>query len=234
MQEAYGLGAGDRGAAEDAVQLRRLGLGVLLAAAGRRPPGRGAARRPPATRPTWRELIARAGRSPRCTSCRRCCRCSSTRPGCRRCAVAAPRDLQRRGAAARRWQQRFFARLPGAELHNLYGPTEAAVDVTLLGLPAATTRRASVPIGRPIANTQLYVLDARLQPVPVGVPGELYIGGVQVGARLPRTAPELTAERFVPDPVRGRAGRAALPHRRPRAAGCRTARSSTSAASTTR
>ena len=77
-------------------------------------------------------------------------------------------------------QERFFARLPEAELHNLYGPTEAAVDVTSWACRQGDDRLI-VPIGRPVANTQMYVLDARMQPVPVGVAGELYIGGVQVG-----------------------------------------------------
>ena len=71
---------------------------------------------------------------------------------------------------------RAAALLPGAEIHNLYGPTETAVDV--LSGPAQGARPGgTIPIGRPIHNTRAYVLDARRQPVPVGVPGELYIGG---------------------------------------------------------
>ncbi|HEX6288974.1 MAG TPA: amino acid adenylation domain-containing protein, partial [Herpetosiphonaceae bacterium] len=94
-------------------------------------------------------------------------------------------------------QQRFFARLD-AELHNLYGPTEAAVDVTYW---ACQPDRAlhTVPIGKPVANTQIYILDVQMQPVPVGVPGELHIGGVQL-ARGYNGRPDLTAERFIPDP----------------------------------
>jgi amino acid adenylation domain-containing protein len=89
----------------------------------------------------------------------------------------------------------FAARLPG-RLHNLYGPTETSVDVSFWRCdPAAPT----VAIGRPIANTQLYVLDSGLGPVPIGVAGELYVGGVGLGrGYLERAA--LTAERFVPDP----------------------------------
>jgi AMP-binding enzyme/Phosphopantetheine attachment site/AMP-binding enzyme C-terminal domain len=95
-------------------------------------------------------------------------------------------------------QDRFHERIQSAELHNLYGPTEAAVDVTFW----ACRRNQpvdSVPIGRPIANTQIYVLDQLLQPVPVGVTGELYIGGVGVGRGYMRR-PALTAEKFIPDP----------------------------------
>ncbi|MFL6262992.1 MAG: amino acid adenylation domain-containing protein, partial [Thermoanaerobaculia bacterium] len=94
-------------------------------------------------------------------------------------------------------QRRFHARL-GAGLHNLYGPTEAAVDVTWWTCEREG-RRALVPIGRPVANTQIHLLDASFHPVPVGVPGELYIGGIQVG-RGYLGRPELTAERFIPDP----------------------------------
>ena len=88
--------------------------------------------------------------------------------------------------------------LPGAGLHNLYGPTEAAVDVTFHACQANDGRR-SVPIGRPVDNTQIRILDAEFQPVPQGAAGELYIGGVQVG-RGYLARPSLTAERFIPDP----------------------------------
>jgi hypothetical protein len=94
-------------------------------------------------------------------------------------------------------QERFFAR-HSAELHNLYGPTEAAVDVTFWKCERGSARRI-VPIGRPIARTQMHVLDARLQPVPVGVAGELHIGGIGL-ARGYHRRPELTAEKFIPDP----------------------------------
>ncbi|GAB7051366.1 hypothetical protein JCM9534A_64920 [Catenuloplanes indicus JCM 9534] len=84
--------------------------------------------------------------------------------------------------------------LPHAELHNLYGPTEATVDVT-----AWHVTGDDVPIGRPVWNTRAYVLDRRLRPVPDGVPGELYLAGVQLAdGYLGRAA--LTAERFVADP----------------------------------
>ncbi|WP_371865564.1 non-ribosomal peptide synthase/polyketide synthase [Dictyobacter alpinus] len=95
-------------------------------------------------------------------------------------------------------QQRFFARL-GAGLHNLYGPTEAAIDVTAWTCQPESLRR-EVPIGRPIANLRVYVLDERLRPLPIGVPGELYLGGIGL-ARGYAERPALTAERFVPDPL---------------------------------
>jgi amino acid adenylation domain-containing protein len=100
-------------------------------------------------------------------------------------------------------QERFFI-LMDAELHNLYGPTEAAVDVTWWACRKGDERR-TVPIGKPIANTQCYILDRHLQPVPIGVAGELYLGGVQI-ARGYLNRPELTAEKFIPDPFRRELG----------------------------
>ncbi|WP_281286974.1 non-ribosomal peptide synthetase [Nonomuraea turkmeniaca] len=91
---------------------------------------------------------------------------------------------------------RFFDRLPGVELHNLYGPTEAAVDVSW---HACRPGETVIPIGRPMPGCRLHVLDEHLEPMPVGVPGHLHIGGVQV-ARGYAGRPGLTAERFVPDP----------------------------------
>ncbi|HEV2845186.1 MAG TPA: amino acid adenylation domain-containing protein, partial [Thermoanaerobaculia bacterium] len=100
-------------------------------------------------------------------------------------------------------QQRFFARL-GAGLHNLYGPCETAVDSTFWSCERDGSRR-TVPIGRPVANTTVYILDPGFRRVPVGVVGELAIGGVQVG-RGYLGRPELTAEKFVPDPFSGEPG----------------------------
>ncbi|MEV4512407.1 amino acid adenylation domain-containing protein [Dactylosporangium sp. NPDC049525] len=96
--------------------------------------------------------------------------------------------------------RRCLASLPAAELHNLYGPTEAAIDVSAWAVTAAALGSASrVPIGAPVANTTLHVLDDRLRPQPVGVPGELHIGGVQVALGYLHR-PRLTADRFGPDP----------------------------------
>ena len=94
-------------------------------------------------------------------------------------------------------QQRFFERL-GAQLHNLYGPTEAAVDVTYWTC-RPDSQQSIVPIGRPVANTQIYILDASLQPVPIGVAGELHIGGIQL-ARGYLNRPDLTAQKFITSP----------------------------------
>jgi acyl-coenzyme A synthetase/AMP-(fatty) acid ligase len=103
---------------------------------------------------------------------------------------------------ARRFQSRLGRY--GTELHNLYGPTEAAVDVSWYRW-TGEGERGTVPIGSPVANTELYVVDGALRPVPVGVAGELLIGGVQV-ARGYLGRPGLTAERFLPDPFGHRPG----------------------------
>ncbi|WP_067699931.1 non-ribosomal peptide synthetase [Nocardia jejuensis] len=87
--------------------------------------------------------------------------------------------------------------LTGAEVHNLYGPTEAAVDVTHHRVTEADT--VTVPIGRPVFNTAVYVLDSNLRPVPAGVPGELYLAGAQL-ARGYVARPDLSADRFVANP----------------------------------
>ncbi|MQY24882.1 D-alanine--poly(phosphoribitol) ligase subunit 1 [Nocardia sp. RB56] len=89
------------------------------------------------------------------------------------------------------------AELTDARVHNLYGPTEAAVSVTYW--PASGEDRPTVPIGLPQWNTQVYVLDARLRPVPAGVPGELYLAGDQL-ARGYLRRPDLTSDRFVANP----------------------------------
>jgi amino acid adenylation domain-containing protein len=101
-------------------------------------------------------------------------------------------------------QDRCLSRL-GAELHNLYGPTEASIDVTWWACRARPGER-TVPIGRPIAGVETYVLDRHLEPVPAGTPGELLLGGVCL-ARGYLGRPGLTAERFVPHPFGGRGER---------------------------
>jgi amino acid adenylation domain-containing protein len=134
--------------------------------------------------PSMLQVFLEASGVERCTGLRRVL-CSGE---------ALPQELERRASA----------RLPKAELHNLYGPTEAAVDVTSWACEPGDAR-VGVPIGRPVANTRIHVVDGGLRLVPMGVPGELLIGGVQVG-RGYLARPDLTAERFIPDPFSGEAG----------------------------
>ena len=96
--------------------------------------------------------------------------------------------------------QEQFRSVSAAQLHNLYGPTEAAIDVSAWTCGNRDDRR--VPIGRPIANTSIYLLSGYMQPLPVGVPGELCIGGEGL-ARGYANRPDLTAEKFIPNPFGG-------------------------------
>ncbi|UWF47459.1 amino acid adenylation domain-containing protein [Pseudomonas sp. N3-W] len=96
--------------------------------------------------------------------------------------------------------RRVQASLPNVRLHNVYGPTEATVDSSSWTLePGAPVPDVQLPIGKPISNTRLYVLDANDLPVPVGVSGHLHIGGVGVARGYLGLAP-LTAERFIDSP----------------------------------
>jgi amino acid adenylation domain-containing protein len=96
--------------------------------------------------------------------------------------------------------RRLRAALPDTELVNMYGPTEACIDATAYSVPETVDASVPImPIGRPLANYRAYVLDARLQPQPIGVTGELFLGGAGL-ARGYVGQPELTAERFVADP----------------------------------
>ncbi|MFI8951924.1 amino acid adenylation domain-containing protein [Streptomyces sp. NPDC053750] len=99
---------------------------------------------------------------------------------------------------AREW----FAQCPGVELYNAYGPTECADDVTIHRVTEDADRSRPVPIGRPLANMTVHVLDAEMQPVPRGMVGALWVGGMGVG-RGYLGNPARTAEAFVPDPFGG-------------------------------
>ncbi|MBC1236345.1 MULTISPECIES: non-ribosomal peptide synthetase [Nostoc] len=93
----------------------------------------------------------------------------------------------------------FRQSLPDSTLLNLYGSSEVSADVTCGKITPQTPQTTSVLIGRPIANTQIHILDTNKQPVPLGVPGEIYVGGHQL-ARGYLNRPDLTAEKFIPHP----------------------------------
>ncbi|HYU33835.1 MAG TPA: amino acid adenylation domain-containing protein [Thermoanaerobaculia bacterium] len=118
--------------------------------------------------------------------------------------LGGERPLPERVAA---WLRRMDSRRPPVRLFNTYGPTEATVVATAAELPPALAAESwrEVPMGRPLAGVQAHLLDRAGQPVPVGVPGELFLGGLGV-ARGYLARPDLTAERFVPDPFSGMAG----------------------------
>jgi amino acid adenylation domain-containing protein len=100
---------------------------------------------------------------------------------------------------------RLRALAPGARVVSMGGATECSMDSTIFEIGAVDPSWRSIPYGKPMANQKAYVLDEELQPVPVGVAGELYLGGVGVG-RGYYQRPELTAERFLPDPFATEAG----------------------------
>jgi amino acid adenylation domain-containing protein len=99
----------------------------------------------------------------------------------------------------------FRQHAPETRLINEYGPTETTVGCSIYEIPADDELWGPVPIGLPIANTRVFVMDENINPLPLGVTGELYVGGDGVGRGYCRRS-ELTAERFVPDPVSGLAG----------------------------
>lgn len=101
--------------------------------------------------------------------------------------------------------ERFLTALPGRRLLNLYGASEISADVTHHLVTAADVADGVVPIGRPIAATAVHVLDDRMRPVPLGVEGELYVGGAGLG-RGYLGRPDLTAQRFVPNPFAAEPG----------------------------
>ncbi len=96
----------------------------------------------------------------------------------------------------------FRTHAPGVAIFNEYGPTEATVGCCVHHLTDDSPREGAIPIGRPVPNTKLYILDERGSPAPIGVWGELYIGGPQVALGY-LNRPDLTQERFVPDPFGG-------------------------------
>ena len=127
--------------------------------------------------------------------------------------------------------RKFRRAMPDAILLNLYGSSEVSADVTAWDSRSGEPQE-TVPIGRPISNCRIYILDSKGQPVPIGVPGEIYVGGAGL-ARGYRGHPEWTAERFVPDPFSRTPGNASSARE---IAGAieKTARSSSSAGRTFR
>ena len=125
----------------------------------------------------------------------------------RRCGAAAVEAMviggeALTGAHVEPWREQA----PGIRLINEYGPTETVVGCVVHEVNQESAREGAIPIGRPIANTKVYVLDEQMEPVPVGVGGELYIGGAGL-ARGYLKRPGLTAQRFVANPYGERGSR---------------------------
>ena len=113
-----------------------------------------------------------------------------------------PRKKLILGGEASNWQliSKIQQQQPNCQIFNHYGPTETTVGVLTYPIDATTSNESTtVPIGKPLPNNQVYVLDEQLQPVPIGVPGKLYIGGAQV-SRGYLNRPELTKEKFTTNP----------------------------------
>ncbi|MDZ8257280.1 amino acid adenylation domain-containing protein [Nostoc sp. ChiQUE01b] len=121
-----------------------------------------------------------------------------------------PRQQLILGGEAANWQliEQIQQQAPSSLIFNHYGPTEATVGVTTFAVDRQINHGQTVPLGRPLANTQIYLLDEQLQPVPIGLPGELYIGGAGL-ARGYLNQPDLTAAQFIPNPFEEAGGKAA-------------------------
>ena len=189
-----------RGVAEDDAELRRLGLGTLLAAAGRGAAGVGAGG---GERDAAYLAAAVAERGVTVLQLvPSMLRAWVEEEGAARC--AGLRRLFCGGEALGAELAGRFGRLLGAELVNLYGPTETSIDATFWPCAGEPTGDL-IPIGRPLANVQVYLLSAQMEPAPLGAAGELYIGGAGL-ARGYLNRPGLTAEKFIPDPFGGEPG----------------------------
>ena len=108
------------------------------------------------------------------------------------------------GGEASNWQliAKIQQQKPDSQIFNHYGPTETTVGVLTYPIKSETKDKSNtVPIGKPLANNQVYILDEQLQPVPIGVPGELYIAGMQV-SRGYLNRPELNNQKFIPNPFK--------------------------------